>query len=83
MCSCLDSSVGEVSGCGSRGCKFSSPLCLLKEPAYVALGKLHSPRMPPEDGNGKPLLSPLCLENPEKDLHNLEFKNNNAPTNQF
>ena len=36
------------------------------EPACVALGKLHSPRAPPEEGNGKPLLRILYLENPEK-----------------
>ena len=36
-----------------------------KEPACVTLGKWHSPRMPPEEGNGKPLLNTLYLENPE------------------
>ena len=32
----------------------------------MALGKLHSLKTPPEEGNGKPFLSILYLENPGK-----------------
>ena len=39
----------------------------------TALGKLHCPRMPPEEGNGKPLLNILYLENPEKGCHKSKF----------
>ena len=44
-----------------------------EKPACVALGKLPSPRMPPEEGNGQPLLSIFYLENPEKDNQRSEL----------
>ena len=44
------------------------PLGLLgEEPAWVALGQLHNPRAPPEEGNGKPHLCMLYLQNPKKE----------------
>lgn len=39
----------------------------------VALGKLPTLRAFPEEGNGKPLLNSLCLENPEKGHHTSDF----------
>ena len=39
----------------------------------VALGKLHRPRTLPEDGNGKPLLTALCLGNPGKGCYKSEL----------
>ena len=44
----------------------SFPLCILEEPACIALGKLHSLRVTPEEGNGKQLLTTLYLQNPGK-----------------
>ena len=35
----------------------------------MTLGELHNPKKPPEEGNGKPLLGILYLENPEKRHH--------------
>ena len=39
----------------------------------MALGKLPSCRAPPEEGKGKPLLSILYLESPEKGCHMSEL----------
>ena len=58
LCSWLDRSVSWVSFCEARGWESDSPLGLQREePTWVALGKLHSPRAPPEEGNGKLFLS--------------------------
>ena len=44
-----------------------SPLYLLGEkPACVALGKLHSPRLPPKERTSKAVLNVFFLENPER-----------------
>ena len=46
---------------------FDSALWLWgEEPACVALGKPHSLRAPPEEGNGQPLVNTFSLVNPEK-----------------
>ena len=39
-----------------------------EKPACVALGKLHSPKTPQEEGNAEPLLGILYLESPESEL---------------
>ena len=60
--------------CRAKGWQFDSPLGLLGvESACVALGKLHHPRVPPEEGNGQPLLSTLYLKNSEKGCHKSEL----------
>ena len=41
-------------------------------PPVNTASKLHSPRMPPEEENGKPLLNSL-LENPENGCHKSEL----------
>ena len=57
-----------------RGWEFDSLLCVLgEETACVAPDKLHSPRMSPEEGNGKSLLSTLYLDNPGKGHHKSEL----------
>ena len=63
-CTLLNTFVSQVAGSRSRCWKFKSPLYISEEPACVALGKLQSPRVPPEEGKGKPLLNILYLENP-------------------
>ena len=40
----------------------------------MTLGRLHPPRMPPQEGNSKPLLSSLYLENHEKDHYESESR---------
>ena len=55
--------MGWVPGSRARGWEFNVSLGLLgEEPAWVALGNLHSPKVLPEEGNGKPLLSTLHLK---------------------
>lgn len=51
--------VNWISGNGARNQEFNSRLCIPERPACVALVKLHSPRMPPVEGNSKPTLSVL------------------------
>ena len=46
---------------------------LREEPAFVFMSKLHNPRVPPEEGNGKLVLSSLYIENPEKGTPKLEL----------
>ena len=56
------------------GWEFDFPLCLLNvEPPCVTLGNLHSPREPPEESNGKLLLSILYLKNSGKGNHKSEL----------
>ena len=73
LSSWLASSVSEVSGCEARGWGFNSPLCISEQPTCVALSKLCDPREPPEEGNGKSLLSILYLENPGKSHNKSEL----------
>ena len=48
----------QLCGSGIWLQRFDSQLCVLQvEPACVALGKLDSPKMPPEEGTSRPLLS--------------------------
>ena len=63
----MDRSMDKVSSCAARGWEFYSSLSLLgEEPAWLALGQLHSPRVPLEEGDGNALLNRLYLENPQK-----------------
>lgn len=49
----------------SWGREFNSLLCVSEEPSCVALGKLLSSRVPPEEETGKPFLSTLKVANGE------------------